>query len=196
LGYAAALGSVALVSTIIGIVVGRIAIANVSMLYLIAVLATAVLFGSGPAVAASIAAFLTFNFFFVAPVHTFTVADPAEWVSLLLFLLTAMITGQLAADQRRRAREAAQREREAVVLYDVVRLMGEPDLERALRAVAERVRQELRLTAVAIELPQEGRAGVVRTVVGEDSFTARLRRWTVERAGQEVPGVDAAVPRK
>jgi K+-sensing histidine kinase KdpD len=58
------------------------------------------------------------DWFFVQPYHQFTVSDPGEWLSLLLFLLTALVTGQLAADQRRRAREAYQREREAVVLYD------------------------------------------------------------------------------
>src|SRR5207253_698129 len=98
-------------------------LANISMLYLIAVLATAVAFGRGPAIFASVSAFLIFDWFFVQPLHQLTVSDPEEWVSLLFFLLTAMVTGQLAAGQRERAHEAQQREREAVVLYDVVRLL-------------------------------------------------------------------------
>src|SRR5262249_37664833 len=144
-GYAAALGAVALVSVLIGLVLGRAPIANISMLYLIAVLAVAVVYGSWPAVVASLLAFLAFDFFFVEPLHTFTVSDPEEWVSLLLFLLTAIVTGQLAAGQRRRAQEAEQREHEAVVLYDVVRLIADPELEQALREVAERLRHELDL---------------------------------------------------
>src|SRR3972149_6322724 len=125
----------------------RTHIANVSMLYLIAVLATAVAFGRGPAILASVAAFLTFEFFFVEPYYTFAVTDPEEWIALLVFLATAVITGQLAAYQRRRAEEARQREREAVVLYDIVRLMSGPDLGQALDAVAERLLGELQLTA-------------------------------------------------
>jgi two-component system sensor histidine kinase KdpD len=152
-GYAAALAGVALVSVVISLVLGRAHIANISMLYLLAVLATAVPFGSGPAVVASIAAFLVFNFFFVEPVHTFAVSDPTEWVALLLFLATAVITGQLAATQIRRADEAKRREREAIVLYDVARLMSESDLDAALAAVAERLRHELQVTGVAIDLP-------------------------------------------
>jgi two-component system sensor histidine kinase KdpD len=136
---------------IIGFVLGRVSLANSSMLYLLAVLATAAAFGRGPAVFASVAAFLVFDWFFVEPLHQFTVADPEEWVSLVLFMLTATVTGQLAAGQRQRAREAEQREREAVVLYDVVRLMGEADLEDALGAVAERLRVELRLPALGVE---------------------------------------------
>ena len=137
------------------VVLGRVGIPNVSMLYLIAVLATAIAFGRGPAILASVAAFLTFDWFFVAPHHTFTIADPDEWVALLLFLLVAIVTGQLAARERQRAREAEQREREAVVLSDVVRLMSEADLDGALRAVAERLRQELQLTAVSIDLEDD-----------------------------------------
>ncbi len=87
LGYTAALAAVALVSVVIWVVVGRTHLANISMLYLGAVLATAVCFGRGPAVLASVAAFLTFDFFFTVPYYTFTVADPEEWVALLFFSL-------------------------------------------------------------------------------------------------------------
>ena len=145
LGYLAALAAVAVVSGFIGVVLRQINLANVSMLYLLAVLATAVAYGRGPAVFASTVAFLTFDWFFVDPIHHFTVSDPEEWVSLLFFLVTAIVTGQLAAGQRQRAREAQQREREAVVLYEVVRLVGERDLEDALEAVAQRLRHELNL---------------------------------------------------
>jgi two-component system sensor histidine kinase KdpD len=151
-GYLAGLAAVLLVSLVIGFVLGQVRIANISMVYLIAVLVTAVLFGSGPAVVASVAAFLIFNWFLVEPLHTFTVADPTEWIALLLFLATAVITGQLAASQIRRAEEAKQREREAVVLYDVARLVTEDDLRAALVSIADRLRNELQVSGVAIDL--------------------------------------------
>ncbi|MBV9356608.1 MAG: DUF4118 domain-containing protein [Chloroflexi bacterium] len=153
-GGLAALAAVTLVSLFIGLVLGQVNIANISMLYLIAVLATAVFFGRGAAVFASVSAFLIFDWFFVEPIHQLTVSDPGEWVSLLFFLLTATVTGQLAAGQRERAREAQQREREAIVLYDVLRLLGEGKLDQVLPAVAERLRAELRLRALAVELWQ------------------------------------------
>jgi two-component system, OmpR family, sensor histidine kinase KdpD len=151
-GYALATGAVTVVSVVIGFVLGQVNLANASMLYLLAVMATAIAFGRGPAVFASIAAFLTFDWFFVEPLHQFTVSDPNEWVSLLLFLLIAIVTGQLAAGQRQRAREAQQREREAVVLYDVVRILGEGEVDAALESVAERLRRELQLKALAVEV--------------------------------------------
>ncbi len=173
-GYLAAVAAVALVSGVIGLVFAQVRIANLSMLYLTAVLAVAVAFGSGPAVLASVLAFLTFDFFFVTPRYTFTVADPEEWISLLLFLLIAIITGQLAADQRRRAQEARQREREAVVLYDVARIMSEPDLDQALSAVAERLRRELQLPALAIEV-ESGAGAVARAVAGDGPALEAVR---------------------
>jgi len=150
-GYAAALAAVAVVSLAIGFGLKNVSLATGSMLYLLAVLATAVAFGRGPAIFAAIVAFLTFDWFFVEPLHQFNVSNPEEWLSLLVFLLTATVTGQLAAGQRQRTREAVQREREAVVLYDVVRLMAEADLDHALSSVAERLRAELRLPALRIE---------------------------------------------
>ena len=182
-GYAAALGSVTAVSLFIGFILWQVNIANVSMLYLLAVMATAVAFGRGPAVFASVLAFVVFDWFFVEPLHQLTVSDPEEWVSLLFFLLTATVTGQLAAGQRQRAREAHQREREAVVLYDVVRLLGGTEVDQALKAVAERVRAELQITGLVIELwPPNGgtrrfTAGSVPTAVsthGNSGAAARI----------------------
>jgi len=172
--YGAAICAVAGVSFLIALIEARSHIANVSMLYLIAVLAIASFFGSGPAVLASIMAFLAFDWLFVKPYHTFTVADPEEWVALLLFLLTAIITGQLAAGQRHRAEEAEHREREATVLYDVVRLMSDPDLDHALHAVAERLRLELRLAAVVIEIGGSG-FGLIKAAVGDHEAIGLVR---------------------
>jgi two-component system sensor histidine kinase KdpD len=178
-GYAVALLAVGLVSLVIWIVERRLHIGNISMLYLIAVLGTATFYGRAPAILASAAAFLSFDWFFVEPHFTLTVADPEEWVALLLFLLTAVITGQLAAGQRLRAREALEREREAIVLYDVGRLLGEPELDRALSAVAERLRQELQLTAAVVEVEGAANRSPIRVVSGSlDAFELIERRPT------------------
>jgi len=151
-GYVAALSAVGLVSLFIGLVQSRVHLANVSMLYLLAVFASAIFFGGRPAVLAAVAAFLTFDFFFTEPYHTFAVADPAEWIALLLFLVTALITSQLAAALRRSAAEARLREHEAALLYEMVRGLNQAHLERGLQDLAERLRDELRLAGVAIRI--------------------------------------------
>src|SRR3989449_10426227 len=149
--FVAAVAAVALTSVFIGFVVGRTQIANISMLYLVAVLLVAVAFGTTAAIVASVLAFLTFDWFFVPPTHQLIVADAEELFSLALFLITAVVTGTLAARERARAEEAKAREREATLLYEAALLMADPDLERALAAVAGHFREAPEPHAGAIE---------------------------------------------
>ena len=149
--YAGAAAAVAITTALIDFVVGRAQIANISMLYLVAVLVVAVAFGRAAAIVASVLAFVTFDWFFVPPTHQLVVADAQELFSLALFLITAVVTGTLAARERARAQEAEHREHDAKVLYEAAFLMAEPDLERALVAVAEHFRAALDLDAVSIE---------------------------------------------
>ncbi|MDE2363715.1 MAG: sensor histidine kinase KdpD [Hyphomicrobiales bacterium] len=76
---------------------------NLSMVFLVAVLFCAVRFGVRAAVIASFLSFLAYNFFFIQPVYTFTIAEPHELLALLVFLAVAVLTGSLAGrihDQR------------------------------------------------------------------------------------------------
>ncbi|HEY6958822.1 MAG TPA: ATP-binding protein [Candidatus Limnocylindria bacterium] len=168
--YVAALAGVAAISVVIGLVLGIAAIPNISTLYLIVVLAAATKLGRGPAIVASLAAFVAYDWFFTQPLHTFTIADPSEWIALSVFLLTAVITSELAANERKRAELAERREREAVFLFDALRLMGDPDLDAALGAVAERLRSELPVRSVAISLAVAARTH--RAVAGPEDENA------------------------
>src|SRR5207249_1212478 len=136
-GYLAAAAGAGLVTLLIGLWSAHPP-ASISMLYLLAVLGTATFFGRGPAVVGAVLAVLAFNYFFVDPIHTFVVNDPDEWISLLLLLATAIVTGSLAAELRRRADEARRREREALALYALAQLVeAADDPGGALPAVAE-----------------------------------------------------------
>ena len=169
-----ALGLTAIVTGTIAAIERIADVANISMLYLLAVMASAIFFGNGPAILASIAAFLALNFFFIDPRHQLSVSEPEEWVALALLLVTGAITGQLAGALRNRAREARRREREAVILYDVVRLMTGSDLRESLAAVAERLRQELALSAVVIGF-HGGPAGGLFAEAGEQEALGLAR---------------------
>jgi two-component system sensor histidine kinase KdpD len=147
--YGLALLGVAVVTAVIA-ALGRFHLANASMLYLIVVLLAAVALGRGPAVMVAFAAFLASNFFLVEPRFSLTVANPEEWVTLILLLLTAVVTGQVAAGQEQRAEEAEANAGEARLLSEVAQLMTEPSLDPALGHVAERLRTELRVLAVRI----------------------------------------------
>lgn len=173
-GYVAAAVGVAAATAGIGLIFEHARISNVFMLYLLVVLATASRFGSGPAIAAAALSFFSFNWFFTEPRYTLVVYDPAEWVALLLFLSVALVTGNLAAKLRARADEALRREREAVALYDLGRVVaGGDDLDAALVAAAERLRRELQLNAAAVLLPEaDGRLRVRATAGGPFGWAA------------------------
>lgn len=196
IGYAFALALTAGVTGAIAVVRHFGHVANVSMLYLLAVLASAVGFGSRAAILASIAAFLAYDVFFIEPRYRLTVSDPGEWVALCLLLVTGIITAQLAAGLRERARDAERREREAAVLYDVVRLMADPDVHNALNAVAERLRRELGLAAVLIELGEQARE--VRAAAGDAEALDLARSASaparVMREGEAPTGVQRGSP--
>jgi len=115
-------------------------IPNISLVYLLVVLTLASTRGLYAAILASVVAFLSFDFFLVPPVYTFTIAKFDEWLALFVFLVTAIITGQLASALRKRAEQARRREHETRILYELVRATNsEEDLNRQLSIVARAV---------------------------------------------------------
>jgi two-component system sensor histidine kinase KdpD len=83
---------------------------NPSALYLVAVVATAIASGTWGAVLTAVASFVLYNFLFIDPRYTLTVAQPRELVNLLVLLFVGIVVGQLAALQRARAVDALARE--------------------------------------------------------------------------------------
>jgi two-component system sensor histidine kinase KdpD len=140
LGGAAA--AVALATTALRLVGPGWHLANLAMLYVLVIQATAILAGRGPALLAAALSFMALNWYFVHPVGHWTVSDPEEWLALLFFLLTGLVTGQMAAVLRARAQEAREREREMATLYELsTATAGHAELEPILSHLAARVRE-------------------------------------------------------
>jgi two-component system sensor histidine kinase KdpD len=115
-------------------------IPNISFLYLLVVLALASTRGLYAAIITSVVAFLSFDYFLVLPLYTFTIAKLEEWLALFIFLVTAIITGELASALRQRAEQAIQRERETRALYELVSATAnEESLERQLDIIARTI---------------------------------------------------------
>jgi two-component system sensor histidine kinase KdpD len=90
---------------------------TVGFAYLLLVLIVASTWGFSEAAVASIAATVTFNFYFLPPVGTLTIADPQNWVALFSFLATALIASQLSDKAERRAQDAIARRQDVEHLY-------------------------------------------------------------------------------
>ncbi|HXJ35988.1 MAG TPA: ATP-binding protein [Candidatus Eisenbacteria bacterium] len=80
------------------------------MVFLAAVLVSAIATGLGPSIAASIVALLVYDFFFVEPYYTFTVAKPQDILSLMVFLVVAVVLSELTSRVRAQAEAARRRE--------------------------------------------------------------------------------------
>ena len=124
---------------------------DASAIYLLGVAAVAITYGAAAAVATAIGAFLIYNFLFVEPRYTFTVASPPELLNLILLLAVGVLIARLAGQQRDRARQAARREREARALFAVSRSLNAAEsLSTALTDVVQRVAADAGLERVWI----------------------------------------------
>jgi two-component system, OmpR family, sensor histidine kinase KdpD len=128
-----------------------LAFPNLSMVFLIAVLFSAVTWGLGPSILASILSLLVYNFFFVSPIFTFTVANPQDILALVVFLITAVLTSNLAARVRYQADAAKHREARTAALYALSRqIAGAAGLSDVLRAIVTQVAQILGAKVVVL----------------------------------------------
>jgi two-component system sensor histidine kinase KdpD len=132
--------SVGLLTLLLKTVGAHVNAATVSVALLLNVLFIATRWGSLPALVASIFAMLCFNFFFLPPFGTFTIAAPDNWIALAAFLITAVTAGQLSASAKRRAEEAESGRREIERLYAELR----DAFERASHAEALRQSEKLK----------------------------------------------------
>jgi two-component system sensor histidine kinase KdpD len=132
-------------------------IPNLSMVFLMAVLFTAVSFGVWPAIYASVLSFAAYNFFFIEPVYTFTIAEPYELLALVIFLVVAVVTAALAGRSREQAKTSAGRVRAMRRLYEFTRrLSGLATLDGVAEGAASEIHASL------------GRAVIVLLAHGDD----------------------------
>ena len=124
---------------------------------LLVVLGAATLATLRTAIAVSLLAMLTLNFFFLPPLGAFTVADPQNWIALFAFLVVAVIASNLSAAAQDRAREAIARRNEVTRLFDLTRdVLLTTETAGAIELLARHVARRFELTAVAICLPRDG----------------------------------------
>lgn len=109
--------------TFLGFKVVPVNATTVGFAYLLLILIIASAWGFLEAAIASILATLVFNFFFLPPIGTFTIADPQNWVALTSFLATSLIASRLSAKAKARASEAIERQRDLERLYAFSRAM-------------------------------------------------------------------------
>jgi two-component system, OmpR family, sensor histidine kinase KdpD len=126
---------------------------TVALTFLVAVLAVAAAWGLKYSVYTSLIATACFNFFFLPPVRTWTIADPQNWVALGVFLITAMIASHLSDKARRQAAAAENRRREVERLYAFSQqLLIKDNIFELLNELPKKIVDEFSVSAAAIFL--------------------------------------------
>ncbi len=168
------LGSLAMVGValLIGLILqqANLGPSNVGLVFLTAVLTVAVTYGLWPALLAVLVSVLAYNFFFLPPLYTFTVTDPANVVALFFFGVVAFVASNLAA--RVRAQAVVTRERAAMTenLYLFSRkIAGVYTLDDLLWATSFQIAQMLKVNVVIL-LPEDDTVSVRAGYPPEDTL--------------------------
>jgi two-component system sensor histidine kinase KdpD len=178
--YAVAIGGAIVITAAIELIMSLAPVAGLSAIYLLLVLWLGARWGRGPAVAGSVAAFLLYDFFFVPPVGTFTVAGTAQLLELVVLLSVALVTSQLAASLRRARASAETLTRESRALYELaIAALRSTDVVVAaamLCARAVELRSVSRFALVAVD------AGQPVALAGDELSPAELKQaaWSHE----------------
>lgn len=126
----------------------------VALSFLLVVLIVATVSTRWVAVATSVMAFVCFNFFFLPPVRTFTIADPQNWVALFTLLAVSIVASHLSSQVRRRAQDAMARRDELARLFDLTRdILLTTDTTDAVALVSRYIARRFELRGVTICLP-------------------------------------------
>ena len=149
LAVALALGVAELVNYSIGV-------ENTDLVFLTAIVGIAVRFGLLPSLFASVVSAFCYNFFFLPPIYTLTIADPHNIAAFALFTIVAVVVSHVAARGRLQAVTAQTRVRNVESLYSFSRkLAGAGTLDDVLWATAFQTAMMLSVRVVLL-LPESG----------------------------------------
>ena len=160
---------------------------TVALTFLLAVLVVSAFWGLRFSIFLAILATLAFNYYFLPPYRTFTVADPQNWIALVAFLVTALIASQLSEKARRQTLASTQRRKEIERLYGFSQqLLTTENLPELLNVLPRFVVEGFGVGAAALFVP--GREDIYRSDPNTKEIDAdRLR--SVAARGE--PSIDA-----
>jgi len=187
LPYIVALLAVAAALGVGKVVQPQFGLENVDLMFLTAIVGVAVRYGLWPSLVATVAASLSYNFFFLPPVYAFTITDPKNVAAFLLFSLVAVVVSNLAGRGRTHTVTARERVRSVESLYAFSRkLAGAGTLDDVLWATAYQIASMLKVHVVLL-LPDKGsiavRAGYPPEDRLEDADLAAAKwAWEKNRA--------------
>src|SRR5690348_11244267 len=191
-GYAGAL-ALSVIATLAAFSMhGVLALSNIVMLLLLAVIGVAVAFGRGPAVVAAFINVLAFDFFFVPPRFTLAVTDAQDLITFVVMLIVGLVVGQLTARLRYQARAASLGEERASRLFEMARELSAALAAGQVTEIGERyVTTMVTGNAVVLTL---GEDDVLTVTEGDDKrvgVDVAVARWVVDHSEPAGVGTNA-----
>lgn len=150
-GYITAVIAIAVASGMLKLLGEHINPTTVALAFLLIILFVATVWGSRPAIVASVIGIVTFNFFFLPPFRTFAIRDPHNWIAFIAFMITAVTVGQLSGRVKRRAEESEAAKAEVERLYYELQNSFERSSQAKALKQSERLKSAL-LDAVTHDL--------------------------------------------
>jgi len=193
--YLGGAGTVA-VALGIGLLIKQfIAVQSISLVFLTAVLAAAIGWGLWPSMFVAVLSMLAYNFFFLPPLYTFTIADPENVLALFFFLIVAVIVSNITARARSQIMTARSRAKTTAELYAFSRkVAGIGAIDDLLWATAFQISSMLNVRTVLLLPAQEGEGlDVASGYPPEDHLEAAdmaAARWTWEHNRAAGRGAD------
>src|SRR5262245_18148983 len=193
--YLGSAGTVA-VALGIGLLLNQfIAVQSISLVFLAGVLASAIAWGLWPSMFAAVVSMLAYNFFFLPPLYTFTIADPENVLALFFFLIVAVIVSNLTARSRSQIVTARSRAKTTAELYAFSRkVAGIGVIDDLLWATAFQISSMLSVRTVLLLPAKDGEGlDVVSGYPPEeqlDSADIAAARWTWEHNRAAGRGAD------
>jgi len=159
-GYALAVLLAPLLTLLLADVRHSLNLTSDVLFFLVAVIAVALVGGFVPALLEAIAGSLLLNYFFVPPIHQFTIAEANNWLTLGIFVAVGLVTSSVVDRAARRSKQAARASAESELLVTAAGsvLRG----QRALAAVLDRVREAFGMESVTLLERAPGAAGAPR----------------------------------
>ena len=162
---------------------------TVALTFLVSVLIVSALWGLRYALFTAFVAAAAFNYYFLPPTGTFTIADTQNWVALFSLLATAVIASQLSDRARKQTDEAVGRRRELERLYSFSQqLLTSDNVLQLLNAVPHHVVESFGVSAAAVYVPDKGniyRSGIDTPGLDVDQLKSIIARGepVVDSAG-------------
>ncbi|GMV56232.1 MAG: sensor histidine kinase [Betaproteobacteria bacterium] len=167
-------------------------LANIVMIFMLAVVLVGVRYGRGPAILASFLSVGIFDFLYVPPRLTFAVSDVQYLMTFVIMLAVGLITGQLTAGLRYQAHVATQREQRVRALYEMARDLGSALMPEQIAIIGERfLATELDAKSAFILADDHGRLQpALPTATGLSQVDQDIAQWAFDHGDPAGQGTD------